>query len=122
MERVLMPRFDPASLADAVGGATFGRGFQYAQQQAVVDAEWDPAEQMLHGMVRGSGGRSYATAAYFAPGERLLVFEQGVCSCPVGFNCKHAVALVLAATAAMAPRPGTGMAAEAGAAPGAAPA
>jgi superfamily II DNA or RNA helicase len=104
MQRMVLPRFDPATLAEAVGAACFGKGFQYAQQRAVVHAEWDSSECALHGMVRGRTGKFYATAAYFsAVGGQPLSFEQGECSCPVGFNCKHAVALVLAA-AALAPQ------------------
>ncbi len=103
MQRPLLPHFDPATLAGVVGPACFGKGFQYAAQQAVVHAEWDPLAHSLHGMVRGSAGNLYATSAYFsAVGDLPLAFEQGECSCPVEFNCKHAVALVLAATAALA--------------------
>jgi superfamily II DNA or RNA helicase len=48
--------------------------------------------------VHGRGGDFYATTAYFSSIDGLsLKFEQGECSCPVGFNCKHVAALVLTA-------------------------
>ncbi len=105
MQRAMLPDFDAATLADAVGASCFAKGFQYAQQRAVVHAEWDPSESALRGLVRGSSGHFYATAAFFSlTGGLPPQFELGECSCPVGFNCKHAVALVLAATPVMAPR------------------
>jgi superfamily II DNA or RNA helicase len=111
MQRV-SPRFDPATLAEAVGKACFARGAQYALDGAVVHVEWDGADSALRGMVRGSSANFYTTAAYFSPaGELTAEFAHGACSCPVGFNCKHAVALVLAAAV------GTGRAVLSGSAP-----
>jgi uncharacterized Zn finger protein len=50
----------------------------------------------LHGTVRGQGGHVYQTAAFFSlAGGRRAEFEMGECSCPVEFNCKHVVALIL---------------------------
>src|SRR5258706_14028072 len=104
MQNALLPGFDPATLARAVGTAAFAKGFQYAQQQAVVHAEWNSSECALRGLVRGQGGNFYATAAFFSLSSGLApVFELAECSCPVEFNCKHAVALILNATAAMGP-------------------
>jgi superfamily II DNA or RNA helicase len=72
---------------------------------------WDEQECALHGSVRGQTGGLYTTTAYFslADGESPQ-FEQGHCSCPVGLDCKHVVALVLTAArpeaAGPAARPG----------------
>jgi superfamily II DNA or RNA helicase len=103
MQSAQLPGFDPATLASAVGAAAFAKGFQYAQQQAVVHAEWNSSECALRGLVRGQGGHFYATAAFFSLSSGPPVFELAECSCPVEFNCKHAVALILTATAEMAP-------------------
>src|SRR5258708_1842011 len=103
MQHAALSGFDPATLARTFGPAAFAKGFQYAQQQAVVHAEWDPSEGALRGLVRGHGGNFYATAAFFSQTSGLPPeFELAECSCPVEFDCKHAVALILAA-AAMAP-------------------
>lgn len=95
---------DPVGIVDAVGTASYTRGAQYAQQRAVVQMRWDPSERALHGTVCGRGGDIYATAAFFSSSDALPPeFELGQCSCPVGFNCKHVAALVLAAMGAEHP-------------------
>jgi superfamily II DNA or RNA helicase len=111
MQRLMLRGLDPASLEDAVGGACYARGAQYARQRAVIDMRWDPAQSALHGTLHEGTGEFYTTTAYFSPDDGLPPeFVQGHCSCPVGFNCGHAVALVLAAadpgTASTASRPG----------------
>jgi hypothetical protein len=94
----MLPDLDPASVEDAVGVASFVRGMHYVRQRAVIEMEWDPSQSALHGIVRGRAGDLYTTRAYLwqADGSRLC-FDRGQCSCPVRVNCKHAVALVLAA-------------------------
>src|SRR5258708_13174433 len=106
MQSALLPGFDPATMASAVGAAAFAKGFQYAQQQAVVHAEWNSSECALRGLVRGQGGHFYATAAFFSLSSGLPpVFDLAECSCPVEFNCKHPLALILTATPTMGPPP-----------------
>jgi superfamily II DNA or RNA helicase len=104
MQRAALPRFDPASLVAAAGKACFARGAQYALDGAVASVEWDWQDSALRGTVRGSGGNVYTTVAYFSlAGPGPAGFTHGECSCPVRFDCKHAVALVL--TAAVGPAP-----------------
>jgi superfamily II DNA or RNA helicase len=104
MQRAALPRFDPASLAAAAGKASFARGAQYALDGAVASVEWDGPDSALRGTVRGSGGNVYTTVAYFSlAGQGPATFTHGECSCPVRFDCKHAVALVLAAAVGPAP-------------------
>src|SRR5262249_5564861 len=109
MQHATMPDFDVARLSSAVGAAAFAKGFQYAQQRAVMHVEWDPSERELRGLVRGQGGNFYATTVHFTRtiGRPLspettdcepVDFEMAECTCPVEFNCKHAVALVVSAT------------------------
>src|SRR5436305_471572 len=82
------------------GGGSYVRGAEYARQQAVTHATWDPEDNALRGAVQGQGGRIYDVAAYFSlPAGRPARFSTGECSCPVGYNCKHVVALVLSALA-----------------------
>src|SRR6266487_5326994 len=105
MQRVVLRDIDPASLEEAVGAASYARGAEYARQRAVVRMWWDPSESALHGTVRGRTGEFYTTTAYLSLADGLpLEFEQGQCSCPAGFNCKHAVALILAAAEGVPPR------------------
>ena len=98
MQRVVLPDFDPDSLQAAVDIVYYARGVQYARQGAVVQARWDPIRQELQGLVRGSGGAHYTAIAYFSQADgRSLEFERGICSCPVGTDCKHVIALALTA-------------------------
>jgi superfamily II DNA or RNA helicase len=90
--------FDLATLRRAVGGGSYVRGEEYARQGAVLHAAWDPEDNALRGMVRGHGTSVYEAAAFFSVADGLPAeFEMGECSCPVGFYCKHVVALVLSA-------------------------
>jgi superfamily II DNA or RNA helicase len=92
---------DSTGLADAVDPASYVRGMIYAQQGAVSDFEWDSDGRAVFGHVRGSGRNVYSTMASFEVADQdVFAFGQGHCSCPVGFNCKHVVALALTALGA----------------------
>ena len=74
------------------------RGTEYARQGAVLHAAWDSENSALRGMVRGQGSNVYQAAAFFSlAGGLPAKFEMGECNCPVEFNCKHVIALVLSA-------------------------
>jgi len=97
MVQATMRSVDLLGVEDAVGTTTYARGLAYARQRRVDGIRWNDAEATLHGTVRGAGG-TYQPTAYFADHVQTpLVFGEGDCDCPVGFNCKHVVALVLAA-------------------------
>src|SRR5205085_11961601 len=77
---------------------SFDRGRSYARSGRVVKIAWDPEGETLSGSVVGHGPL-YETAAYFAgEGDGALAFQDGECTCPVGYNCKHVAAIVIAAT------------------------
>jgi superfamily II DNA or RNA helicase len=108
------PAIDTTSLVTAAGATSYDRGVQYLREGAVTRMSWDGGRSELYGSVRGSAGSCYETVAYFHPaGPSVLEFDQGQCSCPVGFDCKHVVALVLAASQAQLA--GTGLKRTAGA-------
>ena len=111
VQRDVVVDIDPASLAEAVEPGSYERGVQYVRQHAVVRALWKLSAGALAGTVRGQYGNVYTTTARFSSADGLVHrFEGGECSCPVGSNCKHVVALVLTATGALRPegkgRPG----------------
>jgi superfamily II DNA or RNA helicase len=86
-----------AEVAAAVGPRSFDRGLVYARGGRVARVEWDPAAEALTGSVVGQGAL-YDTAVYFVAGrDGALAFEDGECTCPVGYNCKHVAALAIAA-------------------------
>jgi superfamily II DNA or RNA helicase len=96
MQHVITFELDVSTLRRAIGGGSYVRGAEYARQQAVLETTWDAADTALRGLVRGQGGHVYQTAAYFSlAGGRPAEFETGECSCPLEYNCKHVVALVL---------------------------
>jgi superfamily II DNA or RNA helicase len=96
MRQVITLELDLSTLRQAIGAGSYVRGAEYARQQAVLQTTWDAADTALRGLVRGQGGNVYQTAAFFSlAGGRRAEFETGECSCPVEFNCKHVVALVL---------------------------
>jgi superfamily II DNA or RNA helicase len=79
-----------------VGARSFQRGGEYAKQR-VLDMRWDAADEALEATVVGQGA-VYETVAYFSSDRSgRLGFVDGECSCPVGGNCKHVAAIVLAA-------------------------
>ena len=92
--------FDLATLRRAIGGGSYVRGTEYARQQAVLRVSWDPDGPALRGMVHGTGADVYHTSAFLTLAEGPPArFNEGECSCPVAYNCKHVVALVMSALA-----------------------
>jgi superfamily II DNA or RNA helicase len=81
-----------------VGPRAFARGREYARSNRVLEIEWDADSETLTGSVVGRGAL-YDTAAFFAStGRALPAFDDGECTCPVGYNCKHVAAIVIAAS------------------------
>ncbi|HET9256961.1 MAG TPA: SWIM zinc finger family protein, partial [Pseudonocardiaceae bacterium] len=100
MQHVVLDGIDPADIEDAFDPGTYAKGVRYAQQRAVQHMEWSDEANGLCAVVAGSQGRTYWTTVYFASGGGArLDFVSGECSCPVGFDCKHVVAVVLTAAA-----------------------
>ncbi|MDX6721114.1 MAG: hypothetical protein QOJ63_3368 [Solirubrobacteraceae bacterium] len=81
----------------AVGPGSFKRGRGYARSKRVAAIEWDANAEALTGSVVGQGAL-YRTTAFFAVDrDGGLTFDDGKCSCPIGRNCKHVAAIVIAA-------------------------
>ncbi len=94
-----------AALADAVvrrsvGEPAFSRGAAYARAGRVAVLTQEDGE--ISGIVTGQGGRIYQTVAGWG-GD--VARWWGECSCPVGYDCKHVAALLLAAREAAPARP-----------------
>jgi superfamily II DNA or RNA helicase len=90
----LSASFDPGSLA---------RGRRYQREGRVASMEYNATKGLITGRVRGSGGRVYACIVRLLPDPELGSQVVAQCACPVGYNCKHAVALVLATLAQKGP-------------------
>lgn len=88
---------DEAALCRVVGPDTFARGRDYARRGAVITAQWRPEDEHIFGQVRGTARTPYTAVAVVARArDGALTSFRGSCTCPVGANCKHTVALVLA--------------------------
>jgi superfamily II DNA or RNA helicase len=96
-----MSDLDHLGLRPIVGDLTFLRGYDYAQQGHVARIQRLDGAHRLLGQVRGSSHQSYTTLVTMTvdPKNGLVTDFSGRCNCPVSINCKHAVALVLAAAA-----------------------
>lgn len=89
---------DLSTVERTIGSRSFKRGRDYARGNRVLAIEWDADTETLTGSVVGQGAL-YDTAAFFASdGGGLLGFDDGECTCPVGYNCKHVAAIVIAAS------------------------
>jgi len=85
---------DLSEVREEVGSRAFERGRSYARARRVVAVDWDPDDLTLTGTVVGTS--PYVTIVRLAEVDGGLEFDAGECSCPVGYDCKHAAALVIA--------------------------
>ncbi|MBK5218963.1 MAG: SWIM zinc finger family protein, partial [Thermoleophilia bacterium] len=90
-----LSEIDLSGVREGVGSRSFERGRGYARGRRVVAAEWSPRDLTLTGSVAGTA--LYTATAYFTDADGNLAFEDGECTCPVGYNCKHVAAIVIAA-------------------------
>ncbi len=77
------------------GPQVLERGSQYAQDGAVLTMQSDGRE-LVQAKVRGSRDELYMTELV-SPGSGSSIFPIGVCSCPMQYDCKHVVAVLLVA-------------------------
>lgn len=87
-----------ADISQQVGSRTFDRGRAYFEQDRVRSLAARPEGSMLLATVAGSGEETYQTFVESRPHPRgRSPLWSGRCSCPVGADCKHVVALLLTA-------------------------
>ncbi|WP_406828409.1 SNF2-related protein [Microbulbifer sp. ARAS458-1] len=86
-----MITFTHKNIQQMADGGSFARGEDYFARGRVLEAYYDPETETFHGRVKGSARFVYRVELDVDRG-RLV----GLCSCPVGLNCKHAVATALA--------------------------
>ncbi len=100
--------FDRNELLHAIGEPAFSRGEDYFEDGRVTAVELE-SPALVFGRVSGRRASDYSVSAIldFEAGGGLRSVA-GSCSCPVGWNCKHVAALLLAAADRMPPRRGVG--------------
>ncbi len=82
-------RLTDRELKHAFGATTVVRGSDYARRNRVERMSLGPDGTLL-GVVRGSRSTSYRVTLHEGTG-----LPTSFCTCPVGFKCKHAVALIV---------------------------
>ncbi|NMM08614.1 DEAD/DEAH box helicase [Polaromonas sp.] len=92
--------FDPRSLEHLSDAGTWARGLSLYRSQKVLSLEIEPLRNawLLLGEVQGSLRQPYEVSIEMAllPDGQVDVWDSD-CSCPVGLQCKHGVALMLKA-------------------------
>ena len=92
---------DPASLESQVTTVTYQRGLTIYRNQQVMDYELQCAssrEWTIEGEVQGGGTEPYWVSILTeVNADGKISYFDGDCTCPVGNNCKHTVALTLKA-------------------------
>ncbi|WP_104135976.1 DEAD/DEAH box helicase [Cryobacterium sp. Y62] len=84
-------------IARIVGSQSFSRGERYARNGHVTEQSWASSGTHLTGRVSGTSPQPYTVLISFtlnAAGQ--AVRASGTCTCPMGSNCKHVAALLLA--------------------------
>lgn len=80
-----------------IGEPDYSRGYAYWKAGKVVSFEINFNDE-LSGQVQGSWRNIYTQSICLTWRKGVLMDVDGGCSCPVGWNCKHVVSIVLAAT------------------------
>lgn len=84
--------YEPQHVALWLGQHEVVKGRPYVD--AVYAISW--SEKLLEGKVWGSSRFPYEVKIQFYAAAARNIMIEGRCSCPVGFNCKHVAALLLA--------------------------
>ncbi|WP_369140150.1 DEAD/DEAH box helicase [Modestobacter versicolor] len=92
-----------AALTDAVGAEVLDRARPYVAR-SVLDVRLADDGRRLTGLVQGAGSAPYRTTVVRTDGGR--VGWAGACTCPVGDDCKHAVAVLLSLRPSIETAPG----------------
>ncbi|WP_376965132.1 DEAD/DEAH box helicase [Azospirillum sp. A26] len=94
-----MPVFSPSDLRRLVDPGTFERGRAYWQEGRVQKVEGQHGHRdswTVNASVRGSGRATYRPDISIDLVKGVPRKLDGMCDCPVGYNCKHVVAAMLA--------------------------
>ncbi|WP_435235960.1 SNF2-related protein [Psychromonas sp. PT13] len=91
-----MPKITQKDIFTSFGRNIIDRGTRYFKESRVLSCEFDEEGQKLIGSVKGRSEKIYQTSAVIKKSNKGGFIIHSTCSCPVGWNCKHAVALLLA--------------------------
>ncbi|CAA6809091.1 MAG: COG0553: Superfamily II DNA/RNA helicases, SNF2 family [uncultured Thiotrichaceae bacterium] len=89
---------DAQDLYESFGQRTVQRGLTYHNKGQVIElrdlqlADQSTSDFVATGIVKGSNAQVYETRVLISNGYRGLELSSN-CSCPVGYNCKHGIAV-----------------------------
>ncbi|MGW9630731.1 SNF2-related protein [Agromyces sp. NPDC055520] len=92
------PFVEELAIARFVGPLALSRGRTVERAGGVLSLNWDPAHFRLSAEVQGTAPAPYHSTVKLdlgMPGRATIL--AGACTCPVGRNCKHVAAALLAA-------------------------
>ena len=98
----LRPTLTDSVIRRSVGHDAFRRGAAYASEGRVSDVSHSRATGRFDAVVIGSQRRRYQTAAEY---DGAAARWWGECSCPVGVDCKHVAAVLIAVREGLQPPP-----------------
>ena len=90
MNNQAIPVYEVTDIHRYFNTRTLQRAQGIVRNGGVLQLGWDAEEQMVLGVVQGTAKEPYITTIEFDDGE-----FSAYCSCPVGFDCKHAAACLL---------------------------
>ncbi|WP_345802528.1 DEAD/DEAH box helicase [Microbacterium sp. AZCO] len=90
------PHIALSHIRGRAGAQTYERGAGCFESGAVRGLTWDPSTSVLESDVIGTAGRVYRSRVRLDPHRPDRPIAAMACSCPVQFDCKHAVATILA--------------------------
>jgi len=90
-----MIEFSDEDILDAVSHSAFGKARSYVRQGRVLEIA-RRADGMIESEVRGTERKPYKQRIRLAPEPGGHTSIDGTCSCPIGYNCKHVAAALLA--------------------------
>ena len=88
--------FNAADIRNSFDSGTYARGADYARRGKVVAL--NPTQNHITGQVSGSGAQDYIQSIGIRISRGTVRF-QGECDCPMAYNCKHVVAVLLSCLA-----------------------
>ena len=93
--------YDHAQITEWLGAQTVAKAQRYLPW--VSQLAW--GRGTLTGKVQGTERRPYAVTVDFELDDDDDPWMEGDCSCPVGYNCKHVAAVLLAGLSLAPPKP-----------------
>lgn len=91
-----MPKITQQDIFSSFGRNIIDKGTRYFKESRVLACEFYEDESKLEGSIKGSADLPYQTSASIKVSNKGGFIIHSTCNCKVGWNCKHAVAMLLA--------------------------